>query len=604
MSLTAVQPREQGEKRAALSIETLAYLMIILIALGMRWIRLGDTPLGALEAEQAVAAWHTISADAPGQGVIRSPLTLAGMALSFAVASPTNAAARFVPMLGGLALALSPLLFRKYLGRGPALIASLLLAVSPGAVAASRQVTGVSFSMLGLILALAAFERYFTQQKRGWLAAAGAAMAIGLVADFGTPAGLLTILIGAGFMLLTDEEELFNLKALPAQLNSIPWRFFLIGLLVTILVTSTLLFLLPGGLAAAANQLGRFVNGLAYHIEGVPYLGLVLGTYELPLLVLGLTGAWLASQSVEPRLRLLAGWGIAGVAACLIYPGAQPEHALWAVVPLALLAGYLAWDLLAAEDPAPAWGVIVLVAAVLALSGMLFASLSRFLVAPRVLNFANDAATTGAQTGLSLDLILLILWIILLGIIWLTAASVWSTQTAWRGYGLGFLTLGLLVMAGQSAQMAFSRPGSPYEPLNLLPAQPGLSLLVDTAEEISELASGYEHDAAISIQASADGTLAWAMRDFNNLTYIEQVDPYVQSPMVITPADADYPALGSNYVGQDFVIIAQWTPAELPAREVIKWLLYREAATQPRQERVILWVREDIYRLSTRENVR
>jgi hypothetical protein len=71
----------------------------------------------------------------------------------------------------------------------------------------------------------------------------------------------------------------------------------------------------------------------------------------------------------------------------------------------------------------------------------------------------------------------------------------------------------------------------------------------------------------------------------------------VQSVMVITPADGVDPALGSNYVGQDFTIVRWWTPSGLTPSGFLRWVLYRSADTPPGTERVILWVREDVYRL-------
>ena len=77
------------------------------------------------------------------------------------------------------------------------------------------------------------------------------------------------------------------------------------------------------------------------------------------------------------------------------------------------------------------------------------------------------------------------------------------------------------------------------------------------------------------------------------------LDPTVQSDIVITPADGVDPALGSSYVGQDFVVVHQWLPRGLNANDFIQWLMYRSApnSAAPVDYRVILWVREDLYRL-------
>jgi hypothetical protein len=599
VTASVAQPEPRAAWRITVSVETLAYLVVFLVALGLRWVRLGAAPLGPSEARQAMAAWNLLSADAYGARAVESPLTFAGLVIGLAVASPTNAAARFASMLGGLALVFTPLLFRGRLGRLPTLIAVCLLALSPGAVVAARQVGGTGFAMLGLVLMLAAFERYLSTDRRGMLTLAGVALGVALLADFGTPVALLTMLLGAGFMLLTDEEGTFTPELVRERLGEVPWRVFLIGLLATLGLLSTLFFLAPDGLGALADQLGRLVTGLARRPQGAAYVGVALGIYEPVLLIFGLIGAWLASQSPDPWPRFVAGWGVAALLVGLIYPGALPAHALWSVVPLATLAGPVVGSLLDREedDDAPRWGVWAHGAGVVALFGMIFASLSRYLQSPRLLNFRPrfEIQTAG---DIPLDLILLVLWVVLLVIVWMTAASMWGPRAAWRGAGLGLLALGLMAAAGQSASLALTHPSSPYEALNVSPAQPALDILVDTAGEIGKLAAGHPHDASVSVQADPDGALAWALRDFTNLTFVARADPTVESVMVITPADGADPALGSSYVGQDFVIVRTWTPGGLSVKDFIRWTLYRTAGTLPYEERVILWVREDVYRIA------
>ena len=106
-----------------ISIESLAYGIIFLIALGLRWIELGAAPLSLPEARQAMAAWGMISTRQANISLIESPLIFITMLISFTIASPGAAAARFVPMLGGMGLVFSPLLFKKRLGSVPTLIA-------------------------------------------------------------------------------------------------------------------------------------------------------------------------------------------------------------------------------------------------------------------------------------------------------------------------------------------------------------------------------------------------------------------------------------------------------------------------------------------------
>jgi hypothetical protein len=71
--------------------------------------------------------------------------------------------------------------------------------------------------------------------------------------------------------------------------------------------------------------------------------------------------------------------------------------------------------------------------------------------------------------------------------------------------------------------------------------------------------------------------------------------------MVITTIGETNPALGSNYVGQDFVVESSWRPRQLSAAQLISWLIYRTADTPVNETRVILWVRNDVYMLIPNE---
>jgi hypothetical protein len=122
-------------------------------------------------------------------------------------------------------------------------------------------------------------------------------------------------------------------------------------------------------------------------------------------------------------------------------------------------------------------------------------------------------------------------------------------------------------------------------------------LLAQTAEEISIIAAGSPHDASMTIQGEPSGVLAWALRDFVDVTFEPQGDPTVSTIMVVTPAAGEHPALGSAYVGQDFVLIRQWAPQRLSFEGFARWVMYRQADTPSAEQRVILWVREDVYRL-------
>lgn len=579
--------------RAAMSIsvETMITVAIVIIATAIRWINLGAAPLSGPEAPQAIAAWHLLAPSAaPGAGAISSILIFAGTVVSFAIAGPATAAARFVPALAGTALAMAPLLFRHRLGRIGTLVCMLILAISPSAVIDSRQMTGVGLVMFGVVALLAAIDRYITTSDKTFAVIGGIALAVMLLADFGSIAILVMLAAGVALAMLTDEEGEFSYDTLSEGLREFPWAASLIGLGTTTVLLGTLFYLAPTGLAAAADQVAQFFGGLLTRPAGVPYLGLVIFAYEPYLLVFGLIAAWYASQSPLAWQRFLAGWTIAAIIISLAYPGALPAHALWVVVPLAALTTLLVVDMLRPIPDVPWLAVAVHAAGTVGLIAMILGSLARELMDPQLIPIG-----TGA---IPYDLVLIIMWAILGTVLWLAISSIWGRLAAWHGFGLGAAAAGLALAVGLSAAMAFTRPTNPYELFNSSPADPTLPVMIQTAEDISLIAVHDRHDAGIIVKGDPNSMLAWSLKDFHSVTYVSAVPASTQSVMVITPAEGDHPSLGSNYVGQSFVVARQWSITGLDLPRFLKWLIYRsDDGGTVTQQRIILWVRSDVYQL-------
>lgn len=601
--MTTIDAARPVENKRTLPIavhaEVAAYGVVALVAVLLRAVQLGRLPLNAAEAQQALAAWRFVGGNADTIRSAADPLVFGGTALSIGLFGASNAAARLVPVLAGIGLVFSPLLFRRRLGHVGALAAAAWLALSPVAVSAARHLDGVGLSMLMLLLALAAADRMLT--RRSYLAAmgAGAALAAALLADSGTLLALLALAVGWGFAVLTDEEDRLTRPILQETAARVPWGRLLAGFGGAAAVLATLFFAAPGGLGAAADQLTRFLGGFVQPTPGAlpPLVALLLD--QPGLIVFSLVGMWFVTQSAEPWQRALAGWLIGAVVLTFAYRGAEPAHALWMVVPMAALAGLAVQDLLAPQSrlasPWVVWGFAV---GFVALYTMIFASLIRHLANPNILTYPFGVPAEAADLLIPLDLLLSALWVGMLIIVWLSEASFWNARSAWQSTAFAVLILAVFNMSGHSASLAFNDPASPYEPLNATPTQFGLDRLAGTAAEISRLTTGTPTDITITAQTGPDSAVAWALRDFRMLVITEHVDPTVSAALVVTPVSGvTDPALGSAYIGQDFVVAQSWQPRGLPFADMVRWVIYRRAPTEPSNERMILWVREDVYRL-------
>jgi 4-amino-4-deoxy-L-arabinose transferase-like glycosyltransferase len=590
------QPDATTGLRIRLTREALLYAVILLVAIALRAPQLGAPPLSEHEAHQAMAAWRLLRGNAGGAigaASIESPLVFAGAAFGFAIFGASEATARLLPMLAGVGLVLLPIAFRKWFGRLPMLVTSGLLALSPGAVAASRQMTGGGAAVLCTTLALWAFWRYSEHRQTSALAGSGVWLGLALIADFSALVGIVGLLFGVGAVLLGDDDQNSARDALQAAARDVPWRIFIGALVVTVFLVSTLSVTNPRGLGAAADLLGRLARGVIRRPPNAPFVGGLLLLYEPVIFLFGAVGLLNSLASEDAAERFLSGWTAGALLIGFTYPGALPAHVLWMVVPLVGLAGLALTELLApSEVSGPAWSVGLHAAFVMALLSVATLLAISLLTRPipaeeGVMPLTLRLALVGAMS----------LLVVVTTMLW---ASIWGNAQAWRGLGLGLLGIGLLVSVTGSAGLAYVRASEPREPWNIAPGQPALDALVETARDVSTVVSGHPLEATVTVQGPPDGLVAWALRDFQTVSFVQTPNPEVNSDMVVTVAGPE-PLLGERYVGQDFVIVRAWRPTAWTFDQALRWLFFREANSPASEVRVILWVREDIYLLLPNE---
>ena len=359
-----------------LTVERAAYIAVGLLAAALRFFQLGLRPLAESEAVQALAAFRfshgTIQA-APAGAI---PALFTGNVAAFTLFGGGDAIARWLPALAGLVLVLLPYGLRGRLGRGGALAASLLLALSPVAVYYSRALDGaILVAACGLALVISLVS-YFDSHRPGYLYLAAAALGLGLCAG---PAMLTLLLIFGvyGAWLFASARWLNRERGWPALKGAWAAARGEPGLLTKFGVTlaavfglvATTLVLHPAGIGNAADLLGAWLRGVVPGAGGQHpvYLLLVMLRYELLVLVLGLVAVgwwvrlrraapfWLPSQaqpgSAFSHTGFLIFWAAAAAILVLFVGDRLPGSLLLVVAPLALLAGqgleqtwrWLAW---------------------------------------------------------------------------------------------------------------------------------------------------------------------------------------------------------------------------------------------------------------------
>ncbi|MBN1286150.1 MAG: hypothetical protein JXB47_12200 [Anaerolineae bacterium] len=600
----------------AITGETVAYIVIAVGAALLRLLDLGATPLSDAESYHALAALRAVDSGVAGPALPpASPALFAGQALTFGLLGADDLTARLPVALAGVALALLPILWRRQIGVLNALGFSLLLTLSPAAIAAARNTDGATLTACLAMLAVWLFGRAFAPGAgTAWRVALGVVVAAMLLLV--EPGGPLMGLAMAGGLLLLAWTG--NSAAIGETLRAFPWKETLVAAAVAVVVVATVFLLYPAGLGAVGSVLGGFVEGIIARPAGqgfaLPFLTFLL--YEPLVWIFGAWGLVSALRAGDPTARFLAGWALTGLFLLIFYPGARPAHGLLAVLPMACLAVRAvaprifysagddedeseggedetdgAWEV---SPQMPGWAKWGYVAGIMALSAAAYLNL--MLVGRAI-------ALSGGEDSLVLISRFLFagMVVLMLVILFFIAGASWGSRAAARGMLQGLvLVLGLYTLSGGAA-LGFYHADEPRELWYRERPTPQLRLLAEVVGEGSMRAEGSPVTAPVMAQIPPDGAEAWALRAIKSLVFIDAPSAHVNAPVVMLPdasgGDADEtPVLGDDYVGMPMVTRRTWDPATVGPEGLLLWVLQREALARPQPaERYVVWLRTDVY---------
>ncbi len=159
--------------------ERVVLVAILLMAVLTRFFILGDRVMSHDEALHTKFSWYLYSGSGYRHNpMMHGPLLFHMTALNYFLFGVNDFVARIFPAALGVALVLSPFLFRRWLGRGGALIASLLLLISPSITYYNRYIRHDTPNMLMAVLLLWAILKYLEEGRNRWLYALGAFFAL------------------------------------------------------------------------------------------------------------------------------------------------------------------------------------------------------------------------------------------------------------------------------------------------------------------------------------------------------------------------------------------------------------------------------------------
>ncbi|NLG27809.1 MAG: TIGR03663 family protein, partial [Chloroflexi bacterium] len=263
--------------RSKLTWEILLLTLLIALIVGTRLWDLGSR---GYEHDESIHAWESWKL-ATGQGYVHDPVYHGPFmyhwdALIFTLFGDSDYTARLGPALFGIALALLPLLMKKWLGRRGALVTMLLIGISPVIMTRSRfiwhDVEGLFFNLLLFIAIL----RYLDERKPRDLYLAAAAVAFGTCIK--ATSEIFLAIMGVCLVLLLAWQWLQDRKR--------PLREF--PVLDLIVVIGTLI--LPKGTALPIRLLGH--DPLDYSSSGLVFSGIVFLAVQGVAAAVGLWWNW------------------------------------------------------------------------------------------------------------------------------------------------------------------------------------------------------------------------------------------------------------------------------------------------------------------------
>ncbi len=572
---------------AWLTVERAAYALVAVVALGVRLVRLDAWSLIPAEAAQALPALAAAAGVQPDLAGL-SPMLYTLQRAVFTLFGATDLAARILPaLLGGL----SPLLFyalRERLGRGGALAAAALWAVSPLAVWSSRLALG-DVLVPSLALAVLAALVHFTRPDAEAPASAHATAAAWL----GIALGLLLISgKNAYTVLLAGAMPVLWWPGGTRRAFALAWRerkALLTGLAGAALLGSTFFFLSPRAFASAIGLAGHWLGGLLPAGGEYSAWDILRRLLISEIALLGFAMAGLV-WSIRNRDRL-GQWAALAAGLALLFAllgrARHPVDLALVVLPLILLAGPAvsrvltnAWTWRRETDP---W---LLVALSLAL---LFAAA---ICLPGAFDPRNGADWRAVYTGIGIATALVSV------IIWVAYGVYGSWRTVVLAAPVVPLLLGLLWGLSQTASLSFEQGAwRQVGALHVLPATDTPDFAATLRDQGAQLGTG-AREVTIDIawpERINDPmlpVLRWQMREFPNVRFSGAL-PAGPAPLVITPV-VDNARLSQGYRGREFALMQRWIPSNLGDFNAhLRWVLFREAKNPPEKLNVLLWVQQN-----------
>lgn len=565
------------------TLENLIVGVLLVAGIGMRVAQLSWPALGPSEAAAALgAARSTVEASAldPSSGPALDPAYASVTALLFTAFGSSDGLARAVPVAAGIALLGLPLLLRRRIGPGPAVLGTFLLGTSPALVMTARTAGGDALAIMGLgfCFALLARDDLMPRTRTAWMAGL---LALALASGPAAFSGLLGLALG-----FVIHHVLFRAAdGAWVELRSLPWsaRRELVLFVALLAVFSTAAGTRLDGFAGLAASIGAWIQGWVHFGDlglGPALAGLVI--YE-PLV---LAGGVYAAAALRSRTNLnpsLVAWALGALAVMVAHPGRTTAELAWCVVPLALLAGQALEDIVERLVRAEHKPILFALVGILLLL-IVFAYL-------QLEGYARGIGR-GAAFDPSLELGLAI-GALALGLV---VSALFGLGWSWTlpANAGRVVAAGLLWVVTVSATWSLN-----YSPLAATArelwrpqaATAETPLLLETVRGVSMGQTGSQVALPLRLEDAASPVLAWVLRSFP-LDVTQGALATDQPKVILRPIDGQDRPLAADYIGQTFSISERKAWSGILPSGLLHYLVLREAPTLP--EQWLILVRADV----------
>ena len=419
------------------------------------------------------------------------------------------------------------------------------------------------------------------------------------------------------------------LRKVRAQFSRWPigYSVGLAGLVVFCAATG--FFSYPQGLNMVSQTLAQSMQGWTQREFGAPifYPLTTAFFYETFLFIFAsLSVIWLNYRGKVTFVeRFFMAWAVFGLIASLIYVGAEPAHALWIIFPLIGISSALLVDCFSSfrfqddwwnpftNDQTARWLLVLIGFVLFVMLSMHFQGAVRgmWLVEGDLGNYLSQMSLQQFN-HYTVSLISLLVTTLLVLVVYFLSSSFVGATMPLQAFLLGAFLGVLLTSFGAGWNLVGTRSDDASEVWFVNGISDEVQHLRQTLEDLTFRQTSNMPYLPVSAVAPDDGVVAWVLRDFINVDFVESVTQARRAQVIVMTSydlltgvemgQTPELDLGGTYLGQSFVIKTTWRSGWLNGLQPLAWWSARldsgaiPILLYPRDlERVVLWVRHDVY---------